>query len=114
MQWLINNWTLLVVIIAAVVVVGMWVKKFSELPSEVQLQKVKEWLLYAVVMAEKELGSGTGAIKLRYVYSLFIEKFPSLVSIITFEQFSQYVDEALVQMKHLLETNKDVDAFVND
>ena len=109
MEWIVNNWSLLVVLLAIGVVVYHWTKKFSELPSEEQLKKVKEWLLWAVVIAERELG---GQLKLRYVYNLFIEKFPSLVTIISFNLFSQYVDEALEKMKHLLETNKEIDAYV--
>lgn len=112
MEWIVNNWSLLVVLLAIGVVVYHWTKKFSELPSEEQLKKVKEWLLWAVVIAERELGGGTGQLKLRYVYNLFIEKFPSLVTIISFDLFSQYVDEALEKMKHLLETNKEIDAYV--
>ena len=112
MEWLVNNWTMLVVIAAVICVVAVYVKKFSELPSETQLQKVKEWLLWAVIFTEKELGSGTGVAKLRYCYDLFIQRFPSLVAVISFELFSNYVDEALEKMKHLLETNADIAAYV--
>lgn len=112
MKWLIDNWSLLVVILAVVILGIVYVRKFVEMPSEAQIKKVKEWLLYAVVMAEKELGGGTGQIKLRYVYNLFIEKFPALVSVIPFEMFSYLVDEALEQMKHLLDTNLDIKAYV--
>ena len=57
------------------------------MPTNEQLKKVKEWLLWAVAEAEKELGSGTGQLKLRYVYDMFIVKFPSLAKIISFETF---------------------------
>lgn len=112
MKWLIDNWTLLVV--AAAVLAGVWyiLKRISSGPSEEQLLKVKEWLLYAVIMAEKDLGAGTGQIKLRYVYDLFLERFPNLILWIPFETFSKMVDEALEKMKHLLETNKDLEFFV--
>lgn len=114
MKWITENWSLLVVLICGVIAVGYWVRKFTEQPTDEQINKVKEWLLYAVIMAEKELGSGTGALKLRYVYSMFVDKFPSLVSVISFEMFSWYVDEVLEQMKHLLETNKDIAVFVEE
>ena len=39
---------------------------------------VKEWLLWAVTQAEQYLGSGTGALKLRYVYDLAVEAFPPI------------------------------------
>lgn len=112
MEWIVNNWSLLVVILAFGLAGFTWAKKFASLPSEQQLLKVKEWLLWAVVLAEKELGSGTGQLKLRYVYDLFLERFPSLVAVISFELFSQYVDEALEKMRHLLETNKEIDTYV--
>lgn len=113
MKWLIDNWTLLVVV--AAVLVGVWfiLKRIAAGPSEEQLLKVKEWLLFAVVMAEKELGAGTGQLKLRYVYDMFVEKFPALVSIISFELFSRLVDEALEKMRHLLEYNKDLEDYVS-
>lgn len=112
MKWLIDNWSLLVVIFAAICVVVMFVKRFVELPSEEQTDKVREWLLYAVIMAEKELGSGTGQLKLRYVYDMFIDKFPSLVTVVPFEIFSMWVDEALERMKPLLKTNKNLAGYV--
>ena len=113
MKWLIDNWTLLVVL--AVVIAGAWyiMRRIAAGPSEEQLLKVKEWLLYAVIMAEKELGAGTGQLKLRYVYDMFVEKFPALVSIISFELFSRLVDEALEKMRHLLEYNKDLEDYVS-
>lgn len=112
MKFLVDNWTLLVILVVVAFLAVRYVKRFSELPSEVQLQKVKEWLLWAVIFTEKELGTGTGVAKLRYCYDLFIQRFPSLVAVISFELFSKYVDEALEKMKHLLETNADIAAYV--
>lgn len=114
MKWIIDNWSLLVVIVAVVVSIGVYVKKFLDKPTEEQIAKVKEWLLYAVIEAESIFKDGTGALKLRYVYDMFITKFPALVNVISFEMFSKLVDEALEQMKHLLETNKDIAAYVED
>lgn len=76
------------------------------MPTKSQIAKVKEWLLYAVTMAESEFGGGTGTIKLRYVYDLFVGKFPWLAKMISFEMFSGLVDEALVDMKKMLQTNE--------
>ncbi len=112
MKFLIDNWSLLVVIGAIAGVVYYRVKKLSSLPSEQQLQKLKEWLLFCVITVEKEYSSGTGQLKLRAAYNMFIERFPSLVAVISFELFSQYVDEALVQMRKILESNKDIEAYV--
>lgn len=108
MKWIIDNWSLLVVLACAGVVIFMYVKKFVNMPTDEQIAKVKEWLLYAVLEAEAEFGGGTGQLKLRYVYDLFLSKFPDIAKIISFEMFSTLVDEVLEQMRHLLETNLDI------
>jgi len=56
---------------------------------------IKSWLLSVIVNAEKVYGGKTGKVKLSYVYGLFIEKFPKLAKIITFDTFSALVDEVL-------------------
>lgn len=78
------------------------VYNFIKMGRAQQLNKVKQWLLYAVVEAEKELGSKTGQLKLRYVYNLFVSKFKMLSYIISFETFSMLVDEALDEMKDMI------------
>lgn len=113
MKFLIDNWSLLVIIFAACTLAWFKFKKLSELPDQAQQQKIKEYLLYAVIMAEKEFQNGTGQLKLRYVWSLFLDKFPSVAPVVSFEVFSSWVDEVLVQMKSLLETNIDIAAYVN-
>ena len=112
MKWIIDNWSLLVVILASAITVGMYIKKFIDMPSDEQIEKVREWLLYAVIEAEKQFQGGTGQIKLRYVYDMFVTKFPTLVNIISFELFSDLVDDALEQMRHLLETNVNIADYV--
>ena len=78
------------------------VYNFIKMGRAQQLNKVKQWLLFAVVEAEKELGSKTGQLKLRYVYNLFVSKFKMLSYIISFETFSMLVDEALDEMKDMI------------
>lgn len=112
MKWLIDNWSLIIVIACAVGAVFFYAKKFVKLPSDEQLNKVQQWLLYAVIEAEKQYQGGTGALKLRAVYNEFCQVFPSLVPIIPFELFSILVDEALEEMKHLLETNLNIAYYV--
>ena len=113
MQFLIENWYLLVAGIAVVAVGGYAVYVFVKKPSDAQLRSVKEWMLWAVTKAEKELGSGTGKLKLRYVYDMFATKFPWLERVISFEMVSMMVDDALEEMREMLETNKAVQEFVN-
>ena len=113
-ELIIKNMGLIIGIIILIALVGLTIKEFIELGKEKQLEKVREWLLYACIMAEKKLGGGTGQVKLRYVYDLFVEKFSFLKSLVTFEQFSGMVDEALVKMREMLEKNPNVAMFVGD
>ena len=62
--------------------------------------------------AEKELGSGTGQLKLRQVYDLFVQRFPAVAAVISFDTFSGWVDEALEQMREMLEQNQNVQKYV--
>lgn len=112
MSFFIQNWYLILAAIAVVAVGGYCIYVFVKKPTSVQIQSVKEWLLWAVTQAEKELGSGTGQLKLRYVYNMFIERFAYLSDIITFDMISALVDEALEEMKNLLGTNAAVQNYV--
>lgn len=112
MEFIADNWYVILAGVAAVAVIVYFVMKFFKLPRETQIAKVKEWLLYAVAEAEKEFGSGTGQLKLRYVYDMFVSKFPYLVQFVSFETFSVLVDEVLVKFKEMFKTNKAVKQFV--
>ena len=97
MKWLVDNWSLLVVVTAVVTCVILSGKK-----------SIKEWLLYAVFMAESEWGSGTGKLKLRTAYDMFVSKYPIISKLIPFSVFSLWVDEALKEMRKILEENLDI------
>lgn len=77
-----------------------------------QKEKVKEWLKWAVVEAEKLLGSGTGQLKLRQVYDWFCEQFTFLSAIVPFKVFSAWVDVALETMEKWLDDNTKINAYV--
>lgn len=80
-----------------------------------QKNKAQDWLIWAVSQAESYLGSGTGKLKLRYVYDLFIEKFPVFSTLVTFEVFSSWVDSALTVMKDYIKANPAIaDVIVGD
>ena len=112
MEFIIDNWYLILAAICGIVVAVTIVYKFFGLPTATQLQKVKEWLLWAVTEAEKDLGGGTGALKLRQVYNLFVTRFPWLAKVISFSLFSTMVDEALEKMREMLKTNQAVKNLV--
>ena len=78
-----------------------------------QRKNIEEWLLYAVVEAEKNLGSKTGKIKLRQVYDEFIKTFPIISKIISFNLFSSLVDTSLIEMKKILDSNTTISQYVN-
>lgn len=111
MEWLISNWYLLVVGVATVVVGCLVIYKWACKPTAEQVANIKEWLLYAVIEAEKQLGGGTGQVKLRQVYDMAIQRFKWL-SVIPFSTFSDWVDETLAEMKKMLAENKAVKNLV--
>lgn len=111
-DFLVNNWYMLVLEIAVIAVAAYSVYVFIKMPRGAQLAKVQQWLLWAVAQAEKQFGSGTGQLKLRYVYDMFVGRFPSLANVITFEAFSLLVDKALQKFNNMLSSNKMVEAYV--
>lgn len=113
MEFIINYWYIIVAVIAALVVAGVAIYRYFGLPSDAQLAKVREWLLWAVTEAEKELGGGTGKLKLRQVYDLFVTRFPWLAKVVSFELFSDMVDDALDEMREMLQNNKAVQQLVS-
>ncbi len=112
MNFLLNNWFLIIGAIALIIFVAYAIFSFTKKTKQEQIKKIKEWLLYAVVEAEKELGSGTGQIKLRYVYEMFILRFSFISIFITFDSFSKMVDEALEKLKDLLNQNEDLSKYL--
>lgn len=77
-----------------------------------QFKSFSEWLVWGVTEAEIYLGSGTGELKLKYVYDLAIAKFPIFVKFITFDLFKKLVDIALDKMREMIETNEDINNIV--
>ena len=78
-----------------------------------QKSKIIEWLKYAVVEAEKMLGSGTGQLKLRQVYDWFCTKFPTTATVMPFAVFSSWVDVALDTMHQWTSENKKVFDYID-
>lgn len=111
MEWLMNNWFMLVAVVAVLVVCVMATFKWLGKPTEEQIKNIKQWLLYAVIEAEQELGGGTGQLKLRQVYDMAIQRFKWL-SVIPFSTFSGWVDEALAEMKKMLAENEKIKELI--
>lgn len=112
MNFIIEYWYIILAAMAVGAVIGVAIYHFVKLPLSEQLDKVREWLLWAVTQAEKELGGGTGQLKLRQVYDLFIARFPWIAKVIGFSTFSDLVDDALVEMRKMLAQNEAVQTLV--
>ena len=113
MEFISENWAFIVLAIAAIAVGIVFAIRFFKSSQEEQIKKIREWLIYATTIAEKELGGGTGQLKLRRVYDMFVSKFTWLAKVISFDKFSELVDKALGDMNKLLQTNTAVSAYVN-
>lgn len=105
------GWVLFAALVCIAVAVVMIVR-FCMMPGEEQLIQIREWLLWAVMKAEQSFGAETGKLKLHFVYDLFVSRFPWAVKLITFERFAELVDDALDEMKKLLEENPKIAATI--
>ena len=76
-------------------------------------QSLSSFLLYAVTEAERSLGSGVGALKLRAVWKEACEAAPFLMKFISFEDFSAMVEDALRDAKKLWATNEKAAEYVS-
>lgn len=112
LTFLADNWYIYVGFLAVGATAGILIYRFVKLPTSEQLDKVREWLLWAVTQAERELGGGTGKLKLRSVYDAFVARFGWLAKIIPFSVFSDLVDDALEEMRELLATNQAAAEYV--
>lgn len=111
-EFLANNWSIIIAVIAILVVAGVAVYKFLQLPTNAQIEKVKKCLLAWVISAEADLGGGTGKVKLSVVYGYFVTAFPILKNFVSFETFSRWVDEALDIMREMLKENTNLKQVV--
>ena len=90
MKFIVENWFVIVGLIAAVGgSIGYAIYSFVKMPSDKQLNKVREWLLVCGDKSRK----GTrrqeqDKLKLRYVYDMFVARFEWLAKVITFEACS--------------------------
>lgn len=105
MNWITNNWAVFLTLAAMIVLAYALTQAFG-------FKRVKQWLIYACLEAEKEFGSKTGQIKLRYVYNVFISKYTFISRLVSFEYFSFLVDEALKTVRRLLEENQNIANYV--
>lgn len=114
MNWIVENWFLVVALVSCIAGITCTIIYFVKLPTQEQKEKIREWLVWACIEAEKELQSGTGQLKLREVWNKFcqIPAFASVAKFISFDLFSEYVKEALTKAKEMLVKNRNLSAYV--
>lgn len=114
MKAVVENWAITVSVVVTVAVAALAIYQFFLLPTDKQKEKVKEWLVWACIESEKALQSGTGQAKLRRVYNAFIavRAFSWLSRIISFDTFSAYVSEALVEAKKMIINSESLAVYV--
>lgn len=108
MEWLSNNYVLVIGLIVIGAGAGITAYNFIKKTNERRIEAIKQWLKYAVTVAETAMQGGTGALKLQYVWSMATAQFPVITKLLTFEQFSKMVDEALVWMKDQIQKNPNI------
>lgn len=91
---------------------GFYIRDFMQKPKDEQIEQVKNWLVWAVIEAEKTFGNKTGSLKLVYVYDKFITRFPKLANEISFDLFSSLVDKALEVMRDMIKKNENISSII--
>jgi len=114
MDFIMEHWYTILLGIVVVVNGVIFVVKLRNMSKEERYEQIRGWLLQAVMMAEKEFGSGTGKLKLSNVYAEFCKQLPWLAQIISFKKFSDYVDDALAEMKEILEKNTKIASVIEN
>lgn len=114
MKVIIENGVFIASLVVTVAVTALIIYQFFLLPTDKQKDKVKEWLVWACIEAEKALQTGTGQAKLRKVYDAFIavRAFSWVAKIISFNTFSAYVSEALAEAKKMIINSRSLAEYV--
>lgn len=110
-KFIVEYWHLIIIFASCAITLGVCIYNWLKQPTKTQIANIKAWLLYAVTEAEAMLGSKTGQLKLHMVYDMAIERFHWL-SVVSFEKFSEWVDEALDEMRSMLSKNESINKLV--
>ena len=98
MNYLIENWYIIVGLICVGVVLGMTIYHFVLLPNDKKMALFKETLASLVKEAEELIGSGKGQEKLEWVYNTISKKFPLVTMFMSNEEFTSLVNDALIRV----------------
>lgn len=98
MEWLVNNWYMVIGFMCLGAIVGVSIYKFFELPTSEKMELFKKALLELVTKAEEEIGSGKGQEKLEYVYNAIKKQFPFITLFMSDDTFKTLVNGALIEV----------------
>lgn len=108
MDLIIQYWDLILIIFIVLTGFGLYIYNFFTKPSAERREKIRVWLLDAVLLAENSYKNGTGKFKFSMVYDLFIQRFKWIAIFMPKSVFEELVDDTLTEMKHFLETNDNI------
>lgn len=108
------NLDVVIVLLVAVIAIAILLTGFLLLPSTTRISKIRRWLKYAVMQAEKEWHEGTGELKLGAVYAAFLLRFPFAAKIIPYSVFKILVDKALDEMVELCNENPNIERAIKE
>lgn len=96
-----EKWIFIIALMFLLVLCFM-MPRFVKLSNKDKSKTIKAFLLVAVSIAEKELGSKKGQEKFFMVYKMFEANFPVISKYIPFALFNKWVNEALKRMEETL------------
>lgn len=111
-DWFLQNLDTLVLVTIVLACAGYSVYSYFTQPSNKRKELMVTWMLHAVIEAEKLFKSKSGKLKFSYVYSMFVKQFPIISKFLPLPLFEELVEEALAQMKVLLESNDSIKKYV--
>lgn len=106
LNFIVSNWDFILLIVAAVAAVVFAIFRGNK--------SVVMKMLYALVTeAEKDLGAGTGSLKLAQVIAAIYPKLPAVIkAFVTDETLAKWVDDALDIAKEAWKKNSAIAAYI--
>lgn len=96
LTWLLAYWLDCAVVVFTLLVLAVMIRNG-------RADTVKKIVLYLVVQAQKELGSGTGPLKYAIVIAALYERLPFVLRIVfTRTDIDNFINEAVTYLKNLL------------
>ena len=106
-NWIINNWDFILLIVAAIAGIVFAIFKGNK-------TVIMKMLFSLVTEAEKEYGGGTGALKLAEVLNKIYPKLPAIVkTFVTADRLTKWVEDALAIAKAKWESNNAIAAYID-